>query len=286
MAQPRDRAGAYGLAITGLEGAPRRLSRAPADWRRLHVEQSRPSAGDRQRRTAIGEDGAFIRFDRHHAVLVDRGRRRAIVLAPSDREAELLAHPLLILPAVAFSAWEGRAALHGGAFLADGRAWGLFGSHRAGKSTALAALALAGTPVLADDLVVIADGRVLAGPRYVDLRPSAARHFELPPDVASVRQRRRLTPAPAPAQAPIGGWIFLSWGKQVQLRRLDRSEILARLADAYALTPLFQPTALQLLELASHPAFELRRPRSFAAIGEAIELLTSLRVPVGEPLAA
>ncbi len=285
MAQPGDRAGAYGLAITGLEGVPRRLTRAPGDWRRLYLEQSRPSEGDRQRSTAIGEDGAFIRFDRHHAVSIDRTRRRAIVLAPSDREPELLAHPLLILPAVAFAAWEGRAALHGGAFLANGHAWGLFGSHRAGKSTALAALALAGTPVLADDLVVVADGRVLAGPRYVDLRPSAARHFELPPDVASVRQRHRLTPAPAPTQAPIGGWIFLSWGKQV-LRRLDRGETLARLADAYALTPLFQPTALQLLELASHPAFELRRPRSFAAVGETIELLTSLRAPVGEHLAA
>ncbi len=278
--------GAYGLAITGLEGAPQRLRPAPPDWKALHLVQARPSPGDAERRMFIDSAGSFLRFDRHHAVAIDREQRRAIVLAPSDREPELLAHPLLVLPAVLFASWEGRAALHGGAFVANGHAWGIFGSKRAGKSTALAALSLAGAAVLADDLVVIERGRVLAGIRHVDLRPSGARQFELPADVAHVRQRSRLTPAPAPTDMPVAGWIFLSWGRRVELRRLERGEILARLARSYTLTPWVQPTPMQLLELASYPALELRRPRSFAAIAETTSLLMGLEPRGSERVAA
>jgi hypothetical protein len=281
-----ERVGAYGLAIDRPGELARRLVPAPARWGRLELEQARPTAADRERDTHVDSESAFARLDRHHAFVVERERRRAVLLSPSDRDPELMAHPGLVLPAALFAHWEGRATVHGGAFVANGRGWGVCGNKGSGKSTTLAALALAGTPVLADDMVVVDDGRLLAGPRVVDLRPSSARGLSLPPDVQLVRGRSRLTPPQAPAEVPLGGWIFLAWGRTASLRRLEPGDVLARLAAAHTLAPVLNLSPTALLDLAGHPALELRRPRSLEALALTTSWLAGLEVPVSERVAA
>ncbi len=268
------RVGAYGLAITGLSGANGRLMQAPAHWRQLHLVQARPPA-DTATVAFVDDERAFVPLDHDHAVSVDRRRRTAVVLARSDRDDERLAHPLLVIPASLFAHWEGRAALHGGAFVAGARAWGVLGDKRAGKSTTLAALALAAAPIIADDLLVVDRLRVLRGPQHVDLRPSSARRLDLPRDVKLVRRRHRLRPPAAPAEVPLGGWVFLAWGRRPALRRLTRSDALRRIAQRFSF-PALDRDPLQLLELASRPAFELVRPHTMAGIAETTRWLMEL----------
>ena len=172
-------------------------------------------------------------------------------------------HPLLAPAAGLLARWQGREALHCGAFVAAGGAWGLTGANEAGKSTLLATLALAGTPVLTDDLLVVdAAGIAYAGPRCVDLRELVVVGGDVAARVRSVRAgtRWRLDLVPVGPTAPLRGWFFLDWGDRVEAVPCPARERFARLGEQRR-WPMLPADPHTLLELAVLPAWILRRPR-------------------------
>ena len=99
-------------------------------------------------------------------LLLERKTVRLTVLADSRLPDADLGAPLCRgPPAAVFARWRGLETLHGGAFVDDrGGAWAVLGDRGAGKSSLLAALALAGHEVVADDLLVLDGGDCFAGP--------------------------------------------------------------------------------------------------------------------------
>ena len=103
------------------------------------------------------------------------------------------------------------------ALAVDDRALGVVGTREAGKSSTLAWLALAGTEVLCDDLLVI-DGRsTFTGPRSIDLREDAAERLGAGEaiGVTGARERGRLRLAPAGDRRVLAGFVFLARGDGV-----------------------------------------------------------------------
>jgi hypothetical protein len=265
--------GAYGLRVRGLEWATGLLATAGHDWPEVHLghggegERSEPQRLDRDRAVIDLRDAARRRLvmDRAAGTATFHGRE----LAPDQ-----LVHPYLWPVASIFSRWLGREALHGGAVVLDGGAWGVLGPADAGKSTLLAAFAAAGTPVVSDDLVVVEDRRVLAGPRCIDLR--AALPAELSGRLGAVRARRRsrwrVHLSAVDAEVPLRGWVFLAWEDRAKLTPLPERKTLTRLLRWRAWAELESGTD-HLRELATLPAFTLGRPRRMAQIDEAVRLL-------------
>jgi hypothetical protein len=192
---------------------------------------------------------------------------------PDALDEHRLVHPGLQLAAGLASRLLGRDAYHGGAFVSpDGGAWVLGGTNGAGKSSLLAALAAAELPILADDLAVIDRGQVLRGTRCLDLRerPSWTRGQA----VVSVRaeSRFRLTLGPAPAAAPLRGFIHLVRSPRLELAPVPadaRLELLAR-RRVWSQIPVAAGAAL---ELATLPTMELRVPDNLRALPDAVAFL-------------
>ena len=198
----------------------------------------------------------------------------SIPLVPTDGE---LLHPYLAPAAALVWQWEGREALHAGAVELGRGAVLLFGAKTAGKSTTLAWLAReAGIAVLADDLVVIDSGAVLAGPRSIDLRTEDAGGDASAGSGAVVRggERLRVTLPPAPASLPATASVLLRWGERVELSPIAPAERLAVLGSLRSYPPL-PPDDAALLELASREMVVLERPRTPAGLREAGEALLS-----------
>ena len=174
-----------------------------------------------------------------------------------------LVHPLLAPAAMHFAAWLGHAAFHGGAFVQDGRAFGVLAERNHGKSTTLARLAALEIPVLVDDALVIDNGIALAGPRCIDLRPDAVSDDSL----ESVRGdgRRRLRLPPIEPSYPLGGVFVLRWDDEVSFQSLRPSERLIALArhcrPEVGRTPA-------LLELSRLPVWRVQRPRDPACLDD------------------
>ena len=205
-----------------------------------------------------------------------RNARTATLLTATPEDDGTLLHPFLTAAAVIFAWWDGRHAFHGGAFLDPAkRAWCLLGHRASGKSSTLAGISIAGLDVLSDDLIVIDEREVLAGPRSVDLRPDAAAALGVAARASPVRggERLRLALPPAPAAAPLHGWLFLAWADAVSLRRIRPSEWLDRLAQHRSTSSAYSPS---LLDLAGLPAWELRRPRTPGSLEPAVERLLAL----------
>jgi hypothetical protein len=181
-------------------------------------------------------------------------------------DAELL-HPYLAPAAALVWQWAGQEALHGGAVKVAAGVVLVFGAKEAGKSTLLAWLARElGLPVLADDLAVIENGSVLAGPRSIDLREPVDAETSGRGGVA-VRggARTRVHLPPAELSAPVAGSVLLRWDSRVAIEAVPPAERIALLAAQRTYPPLLgDPTAL--LELASHPMFLLTRPRGLAGL--------------------
>ena len=103
--------------------------------------------------------------------LLDRSERSATFLLGSADDDGRIVHPLLTAAGVIFAWWHGLEALHAGAFTTPQGAWRCVGGQgEQGKSSMLARLALAGRPVLTDDLLIVNGKLALAGPRCLDLR--------------------------------------------------------------------------------------------------------------------
>jgi ABC-type cobalamin/Fe3+-siderophores transport system ATPase subunit len=183
-------------------------------------------------------------------------------VTPQPLTERALAHPYLAPAAAVAALWSGGLPLHGGAFVADGSAWVVLGAATSGKSTLLACLARQGVPVLSDDLAVVRDGAVAVGARCIDLRADAARTLGCgePLGFVGKRERWRMTLPPAPASAPLGGFVALDWGDATGAREADPSERLRALAANLAVVA-GSPDVETLLDLAARPMVRIERAR-------------------------
>lgn len=268
-------AGAHGLTLAGElapDGPGQAYVAAPAHWPAValswcHDDGEVPPAH-------LGEQHARLPLLDGGWVEVQRDPVTATFHTPTRPTADWVAHPGLASSSALASWWTGREAFHGGAVVLGDGAWGVLGGKEAGKSTLLAYLALAGAEVVADDLLVIADGRALAGHRGIDLRePTADR---LPPEAptAVVRHatRTRLRLQPTAAEQPLAGWLLLTDGPRVALANVPPSERLARLGSHRSVRRA-STAPVDLLDLLRLPLYELQRPRSWAALDETVDLI-------------
>jgi hypothetical protein len=267
------RRGAYGFWIAGVPGAEALLVDAPAHWPRLDVDvaitSEPPPPGE-----SVDENTAVLRPRSGGWVSIDRASGKATLSLPARPEPGALVHPHLASVAVISAHWLGRDTFHAGAFVADGTAWGLLGKKEAGKSSFLASLALAGIPIVCDDLLVLDQFSALAGPRSIDLRSDAA--TRIPGGealgVVGTRERWRLTLEPVRAELPLGGWVTLRWSKEATVRRLRGSDRL-RVLGAHRASTLYPPRPETLIELSSLPMIELQRPRRWDLAEEIVQRL-------------
>lgn len=261
QAPPR---GAYGFRIVGVPATDDvLLVDAPAHWPRLEVDvavTSKPRPlGER-----VDDDTAVLLPRSGGWVSLDRATGRATLSLPAPPAPGALVHPHLASVAVVSAHWLGRETFHAGAFVAGGKVWGLLGQKEAGKSSFLAHLAIAGIPILCDDVLVLDELTALAGPRSIDLRPDAAMRINRGEamGVIGTRERWRLQLTPIAAELPLGGWVTLGWGPEASLRRLRGSNRLVALGGHRA-TSLYPPRPETLIELSSLPMIELERPRNW-----------------------
>ena len=264
--------GAYGLTFAGVPG--RLLLPVPpsANWPHVSVATTFETAP--MPRGGVGPDKAFLPLVDGSWVALDRRNQLATVMGGPSGFDELL-HPFLATAAVVFSWWHGRSAFHGGAFARPGGpAWALLGQRGAGKSSTLAALAAAGAEIVADDLLVVEDGDVFAGPRLLDLRPDAAGELgALGASAVRAGARHRLELGPVTSQLPLAGWIFLTWGSTVSLTRLTPGEWLERATSHMNTVTTGSPS---ILALSGAEAWQLTRPHELASLEAAVDELRTL----------
>jgi hypothetical protein len=225
----------------------------------------------------VGDDRAVLATRSGARLEVDREPLRAMFTSPEPIREDALVHPHLAPAAAVASRWLGRESLHAGAYVADKRAWAVLGERESGKSSLLAGLALAGHPVVADDLLVLDGLLALAGPRGIDLRQDAAERLGAgePLGVVGTRKRWRLTVGPGPVETELAGLILLAWGDEVELAPVGPGRVLEAIVGSQALrVPPGDPTSR--LSLAALPAWELSRPPDWGSLPAALERLLSL----------
>ena len=268
----------YGMAVTGADDAielmplpvPSAADETPLLPVRIVLSTDPPPLppiidGDQIVEELVS--GAWLNLDRARGVATFHGE-------PVRRD--LITHPYLATTAVGFNRWSGREVLHAGAFEAAGRAWVVLGPSTAGKSTLMGALAAAGVPVLADDMVVTDGETVFAGPRCVDLREGfpAGVLRGAPPTLRRARGdlRWRMDLPPIPSRIPLGGWFFLSWDDTASLEPIPMAALLGRLARWRSLRQLPSDPAT-ILALAAKPGWELRRQRDWSGLSGTVDTL-------------
>ncbi|MEU8288653.1 hypothetical protein AB0C01_30395 [Micromonospora sp. NPDC048905] len=261
----------YGLLVHGVDEAS---ELPPADgatlgWPAVRVCQvdappPAPVPLNDARGTRILADGRTLSVDRLRGTATFYGPP----LAP-----DVLAHPYLAPVATTVSRWAGRETFHSGAFVLAGRAWAVLGPRTAGKSSLLAALAARGLPILTDDILVVDGVDAFAGPRCVDLRQPVP-GVGLPTRPVRAGTLLRVGLPPIAPRVRLGGWLFPRWGAALTLTRLSGAALLARLAGQRSFGQLPSDPAA-LLSLAALPAWELTRPRDWAALDDTHRLLAA-----------
>ncbi|MEA2423215.1 MAG: hypothetical protein QOF55_2314 [Thermoleophilaceae bacterium] len=271
------RRGAYGVAVTGLEAEDRLLVAAESDWPTvlIRVEASGTNAGG----ALLDEDMARYVDAAGGHVVVDRRAGVASFRGADPPTSDEIVHPGLGMLGALYAQWApGRMAFHAGAFINGERAWAVVGKRHDGKSTLMAALALAGVPVLGDDTLVLDGVRCLSGVRCVDLRPDAPAQLGVPDNVFTVRRgaRERLLLDGQAREAPLAGWFFLRWADEVAIRVLETPERIARIASCQGWHRRGVTDPERLLDLAALPAWELSRPRDWAHLPRVLEHVREL----------
>jgi hypothetical protein len=265
--------GAYGYTMTGplaeLADA-REVFGAPTGWPAIELVDQELCAGPLE---VFWDDERLCQPLRHGGyVQADRTRRWARFLRPNRTTADLVAHPTSTVAAALFAAWDGRLPFHSGLAIIDGRAWGVLGPPQAGKSTTVAALAVAGVSVVSDDLTVLDGPLAYAGVRTVDLRDRGAIPDEV--ELARVRDgtryRLRLREPPA-LEIPFGGWVAVTDGPETTARLATPGERVQWLVRAWSVGGTGWTT--RALEAATHPMIVVERPRRFEGLGEVVEII-------------
>jgi hypothetical protein len=268
-------AGAYGLRLEGVDAAAELLVPADGAWPTLALAaEVGPAAPVHQ---LVDDERAVLATRSGTRLEITRSPLRAVFTAPQPISEDALVHPHLASAAAVASRWLGRESLHAGAFVAGGRAWAVLGDRGSGKSSLLAALALASHPVLADDLLVLEGPLALAGPRGIDLRKDAAERLGAgePLGVVGTRERWRVRIGPAPVETELAGLILLAWGDVVGLAPVGPGSVLEAVVGAQALrVPPEDPASR--LSLAALPGWELTRPPDWASLPAALERLLAL----------
>lgn len=264
--------GAYGLRIAGI--GPELLNRdVPPGWLPVRFEQREGTA---YADVSVDDERAVFPCGPDGVVTADRASGTVTVTAPRRVSDDELAHPHLAWTASAFARWHGWEAYHAGGVVVGAGVWGVTGDRGTGKSTLLAALAMQGGGVVSDDLLVVAAGQALAGPRCVDLRHDAARALDAGRSVESEgRERQRVSLGAVPAELPLAGWVLLGWGERLELRRVRPRDALVRLG-AQRMMQLHEVRPEGLLDQVGLPVVEMVRPRDFAVLSASAELLTQL----------
>lgn len=267
--------GTYGLRLEGLAGAGRLLSPAHPDWPTLTIEAQVDEATiDREE---LDDERAQFRLQGGGKVCVRRHPFTATFTFPRMPADEEIVHPYMSTSAATCNRWLGRDVFHAGAFSTGNGSWAILGDKGFGKSSSLGALHARGATVASDDLLVVEDGQVLAGPRCIDLRPDAAKRLGIGEDVGVVgaRERFRVLIPPAPLRSPLKGWIFAAWGETVELVPYPPGERIPRLLANLALRRS-PPRPERFLQYAALPCYELRRPQDWSSMTDAVDLLLSL----------
>lgn len=260
--------GVYGLRIDGLDGAEPWMQPQPANAPLVRVIAT--EADPDTSRSHVDAESADIG-------LLDGGRLRARksdgVLRyelPEVPPASDLLHPYLAPGAALLWQWAGHEALHAGAVALGDGAVLVVGQKESGKSSILAWLAEhESITVLADDLAIVRNGEVLAGPRSIDLRTEDAI-----PGSVSVRggHRRRLTLPPGPTSLPVRGTVVLRWGEVSSLEQMGGKQRLTALAAERSYY-LIDGDPATLLKLAALPMATISRPRTETVAQSAQTLL-------------
>jgi hypothetical protein len=266
--------GAYGLRIDGLPGATAWMQPQAPEAPGVRVEaEVGPSDGSPSRFDADAADIALLGGGR---LQCRRGTGVVRYLLPRIPPDEDLLHPYLAPGAALLWQWAGVESLHGGAFAfaGDRGAFLLLGGKEAGKSTTLAWLAEhAQASVLADDLAVLQDNEVLAGPRSIDLRAApGSRGFTTPLWPVRDGERNRLTLAPVPGRVPLAAVIVLQWRPKVTLTRISPGDRMT-LIGAQRMYRGPWANAPAILDVAALPAFYLGRPRNLESLADVAEVL-------------
>lgn len=273
----REARGVYGIRLQGISGANELLVDADRRWPILSLVSSVRVPEPVEER--VTDTHAHLNLKTGGHVSIDRENALAEFVLPRRLTDEELIHPYLAPAAAVMAHWLRRQCFHAGAFVSGGGAWALAGDREAGKSSLLAWLALRGHPVVTDDITVIDDMRIFAGPRSIDLRSETAVRFGAGRElgVVGARARWRLGLPQIGSSLPFRGWIFLSWGDALEAEALGASERLVRLLQQRTLRLVPTDPAAHL-PLAALPGWELRRPREWRfvdAVGERLLELTA-----------
>jgi hypothetical protein len=260
--------GAYGFRLEGVPDAGSLLVDAPDAWPRLTL--ARATEGERPTVEEVTADHARLWLVDGAFAELDREASRALVRVPRGTSDGALVHPYLAPVALVMARWLGREGMHGGAIAVDGGVWAILGHKTAGKSTTLAWMALSGTDVVSDDVLVVEEGTVFAGPRSIDLRAEAAGRLGVGEPLGRVgaRERWRLPLGPVAPELPLRGWITLEWGDSIAVEHLRGASRLGALIPhrGIRLAPT-EPDAL--LRLSALPHLRLVRPQRWDSLSEA-----------------
>ena len=255
----------YGFELAGLPEAGPLLVDVPSDWPTLSLERAHD--GRRPATQHLSADQATIWLSGDGFAELDRANVRARIWVPPGTTDAAIVHPFLAPVALIMAWWRGRDTFHGGGIVVDGGVWGVLGDKTAGKSTLLGSFALAGIDVVSDDVLIIDDDAVLAGPRSIDLREDAARRLGAGEPLGHVgaRDRWRLQLTPVAARLPLRGWVILSWGKTLSVEPIRGQARLSELLPHQGmLVGARDPAAF--LRLTALPQWRLTRPRDWNAL--------------------
>lgn len=270
-------AGAYGIALVGEAlgaDALRWLGPAADGWPLWSVERAPLLGAERPEINELDERGARIATANGGTCAIDF-ERRVIRLHLADHEPDgAVLHPGLGPAFILAAHQRGLPCFHAGVVVLHGVAWGVLGHKGAGKSTTLAELDRAGHAVLADDLLILHEGAALRGPRFIDLRPSAAPRFPEAIDAGrlGLRHRHRLPLGAAPEHAPFGGWLLPEWGDEVRAEPVAPHARIGLLAELLSVRAAPKDPAM-LLDLAAQPMLRIARPKAFEEIEDYLDLL-------------
>jgi hypothetical protein len=257
----RLRAGAYGFTFSGLEGASDWLVESPGHWPEVEVVQR---IGEPDLTSRVADDSGEVVLLGGSSVRLERQSRRIVYVGPGSLSPSELVHPYLAPAASLLAHWEGWLPLHAGGFVAEGRGWLVVSQRGGGKSTTLAKLASRGYGVLCDDLAVIRDGFLMAGPRSIDLRQADEDGNAHALGIVGARERWRLWLEDVPAEVPAGGVIYFTWGRETKVESLNARERVTALAGSRSVL-LGTETTKPLLMAVPLPAYRITRPRGDVA---------------------
>jgi hypothetical protein len=268
--------GAYGIRLDGLDEAAHLLVPVDGAAPRLRIETEIGRAPD-DAAESVEEARARIRLRNGGEILIDRDAGRARYRVPHPVRPDEIVHPYLAPAAAVVARWQDRESFHAGALAGARGAWGVIGVREAGKSSTLGYLAQHGADVLCDDMLIVADGVALPGPRSVDLREDAAGRLGAGEaiGVTGARARWRITLGPVPGDRELRGWIFLAWGDALEARSLSGAERLQRLYSQLGLR-LAPRRPERVMALAALPAYELARPADWSSLPGAADRLREL----------